>query len=88
MIVTDQSCIYEEAINRLKSENACYHSVPTFLSCKILSNETKIKVRKTIILPIVYIYVLTPLLFNFAILMSTRRPKKRKKGWNRTEYIS
>ena len=45
--------IQEEIKNRLKSENACYHSVQNVLSCGFLSNNTKIKIYRTIILPVV-----------------------------------
>jgi len=37
----------------MKSGNACYHSVQNFLSSSLLSKNTKIKMYRTIILPIV-----------------------------------
>jgi len=37
----------------LRSGNACYHSVQNFLSSKLLSKNLKIKIYRTIILPIV-----------------------------------
>jgi hypothetical protein len=43
-----------EEINRgLKSGNACYHSLQKLLSSSLLSRNVKIKVHKTIILPVV-----------------------------------
>jgi hypothetical protein len=38
---------------RLNSGNACYHSVQYLLSSRLLSKITKIKIYKTIILPVV-----------------------------------
>jgi len=38
---------------RLKSANACHHSVQNILSSKLLSKDAKIKIYRTIILPIV-----------------------------------
>jgi hypothetical protein len=39
--------------SRLKSRNACYHSVQNFLSSRMLSKNTKIKIYRTINLPVV-----------------------------------
>ena len=39
--------------NRLKSGNACYNSVQNLLSSSLLSKSVKIKIYKTIILPVV-----------------------------------
>jgi hypothetical protein len=39
--------------SRLKSGNACYHSVQNILSCGLLSKNIKIKIHRTIILPVV-----------------------------------
>jgi len=50
---TDQNCIQEEIKSRLKSGNACYHSVQNLLSCSFLSKHLKIKKHRTIILPVV-----------------------------------
>jgi len=43
----------EEIKSRLRSENACYHSVQNFLSSTLLSKNLKIKIHRIIILPIV-----------------------------------
>jgi hypothetical protein len=50
-ILTDQNCIHEE-IRRLNSGNACYHAVQNPLSSRLLSRNVKIKIYKTIILPV------------------------------------
>ena len=39
--------------NRLKSGNACYHSVQNLLSCSLLFKSVKIKIYRTIILWVV-----------------------------------
>jgi hypothetical protein len=39
--------------SRLKSGNACYHSVQDFLSSSLLSRNTKINIYRIIILPVV-----------------------------------
>jgi hypothetical protein len=51
--LTNQNSIQEEIKSRLKSGNACYHSVQDPLSSSLLSKNTKIKIYKTIILPVV-----------------------------------
>ena len=38
---------------RLRSENSCYHSVQNLLSSRFLSKNLKIKIYRTIILPVV-----------------------------------
>jgi hypothetical protein len=43
----------EEMKRRLKSGNACYHSVQNLLSSSLLSKNLKIKKKKNIILPVV-----------------------------------
>jgi hypothetical protein len=48
--LTDQNSIHEEIKNRLKSGNACYHSVQNLLSSSLLSKNVKIKIYRTIIL--------------------------------------
>jgi hypothetical protein len=47
----DQNSIQKE---RLKSGNACYYSVQNLLSCSFLSENIKIKLRGTVILPVVW----------------------------------
>jgi hypothetical protein len=49
----NQNSIPEEIKNRLRPGNACYHSVQNLLSSKLLSKNLKMKVYRTIILPIV-----------------------------------
>ena len=39
--------------SRLRSGNACYHSVQNFLSSRLLTKNLKIKIYRTIILPVV-----------------------------------
>ena len=47
------SSIQEEIKGRLKSGNACYHSVRNILSSRLLYKNTKIKTYRNIILPVV-----------------------------------
>jgi len=51
--LTNQNSIAEEIKSRLKSGNACYHSVQNLLSSRLLSKNLKIKIYRTIILPVV-----------------------------------
>jgi hypothetical protein len=51
--LTDQNFIYEEIKSRLNSGNACYHSDQSYLSSRLLSRNVKVKIDKTIILPVV-----------------------------------
>jgi hypothetical protein len=48
-----QNLIQEEIKSRLNSGNACYHSVQDLLSSRLLSKNLKIRIYKTIILPMV-----------------------------------
>ena len=50
--VWDQNSIQEEIKSRLKSGTACYHSVQNLLSSSLLSKNTKIKMYRTIMLPV------------------------------------
>jgi hypothetical protein len=50
--VTNQNLIQEEIKRRLNSGNACYHSVQNLLSSRLLSKKVKIRIYKTIILPV------------------------------------
>ena len=52
-ILTNQNSIVEEIKSRLRSGNACYHSVQNLLSSRVLSKNLKIKIYGTIILPVV-----------------------------------
>jgi len=49
--LTNQNSIKEEIKSRLKSRNACYHSVQNLLSSSLLSKNLKIKIHRTVILP-------------------------------------
>jgi hypothetical protein len=40
-------------MNTLNSGNACYHSVQNILSSRVLSKNVKIRIYKTIILPVI-----------------------------------
>jgi len=51
--LTNQNSIQEEIKSRLKLRNACYYSVQNLLSSSLLSKTLKIKVYRTIILPVV-----------------------------------
>jgi hypothetical protein len=52
--LTYQSFFQEETESRLQSGNACYHSVQHLLSSSLLSKNIKIKIYRTIILPVFY----------------------------------
>jgi UDP-galactopyranose mutase len=52
--LTNRNSIHEEIKSRLKSGNVCYHSVQNLLSSRLLSKNTKIRVYRTIILPVLY----------------------------------
>jgi hypothetical protein len=52
-ILTDKNCIHDEIRSRLNSGNACYNAVQNLLSSRLLSRNVKIKIYKTIILPVV-----------------------------------
>jgi hypothetical protein len=41
--LTDQNCMQEEIKSRLNSGNACYHSVQSLLSSRLLSRNLKVK---------------------------------------------
>jgi hypothetical protein len=51
--LTDQNCMYDEIKSRLNSGNACYHSVQSLLFSCLLSRNIKVKIYKTIILPVI-----------------------------------
>jgi hypothetical protein len=53
MTATNENLSQEEVKRRLNSSNACYHSVQNLLSSRLLSRNIKIKIYKTIILPVV-----------------------------------
>jgi len=51
--LSNQNSIQEKIKGRLKSGNACYHSVQNLLSSRLLPENLKIKIYRTIILPVV-----------------------------------
>jgi len=51
--LTNKNSITEEIKSRLKSGNACYHSLQNILSSRSLSKNLKIKIYRTIILSVV-----------------------------------
>jgi hypothetical protein len=44
--LTDQNCVHGEIKSRLNSGNACYHSVQSLLSSRLLSRNVKVKILK------------------------------------------
>ena len=70
-MLTNQNSIQEEIKSRLKLGNACYYSVQNLLSFRLLSTNLKIKIYRTIILPVVLCGCETWSL----TLMEERRPK-------------
>jgi hypothetical protein len=51
--VTNENLILEDFRRKLNSGNACYHSVQNILSSCLLSKNIKIRIYKTIILPMI-----------------------------------
>ena len=51
--LTNKNSIQEEIKSRLKVWNACYYSVQNLLSSGLLSKKLKIKIYRTVILPVV-----------------------------------
>jgi hypothetical protein len=51
--LSDQNYRHEEIKRKLNLGNACYHSVQSLLSSHLLSRTLKVKIYKTIILPVV-----------------------------------
>ena len=51
--LTNRTSIQEEIKSRLKLGSAFYHSVQNLLSSSVLSKNLKIKIYRTIILPVV-----------------------------------
>jgi hypothetical protein len=50
--LTNQNDIHDEIKSRLNSGNACYYSVQNLLSFRLISKNIKIKIYKTVILPV------------------------------------
>jgi hypothetical protein len=51
--VTDHNCMHEEIKSRLNLGNACYHSVQSLLSSRLLCRKVRVKTYKAVILPVV-----------------------------------
>jgi len=51
--LTNQNSVQEEIKGRLRSGNACYHSVQSLLSSRLLSKNLKNKIYRTRILPVI-----------------------------------
>jgi hypothetical protein len=51
--LTNQNSVHEEIKSRLKSGNACYHSMQNLLSSSLLSKCVKITIYRTIMLLVV-----------------------------------
>ena len=51
--LTNQNSIQEEIKSRLKLGNACYHAVQNLLSSSLLYKNIKIKIYRTVVLPVV-----------------------------------
>jgi sorting nexin-29 len=49
----NQNDIHDEIMSKLNSGNACYYSVQNFLSSRLTPKNLKIKIYKTVILPVV-----------------------------------
>jgi hypothetical protein len=94
--VTNQNLIQQEIKRRFNSGNACYHSVQNLLSSSLLSKKAKLKIYKTIILPVVlYGYEIWCLalreehslrMFDNRVLRKIFQPKRDevRGGWKRT----
>jgi hypothetical protein len=52
-MLTNQNNIHDDIRSRLNSGNACYHSIQNLLSSRLISKNLKIKIYKTVILPVV-----------------------------------
>jgi hypothetical protein len=52
--LTEQNCMHDEIKSRLNSGNAYYHSVQSLLSSHLLSRNLKVKIYKTIIVPVLF----------------------------------
>jgi hypothetical protein len=51
--LTVQNFIHEEIKSRVNSGNACCHSMQSLLSSRLLSRNVKVKIHKTVILPVI-----------------------------------
>jgi hypothetical protein len=55
--LTNQNYIHDEIKSRLNSGNVCYYSVQSVLPSRLISKNLKIKIYKTLILPVVLVWV-------------------------------
>ena len=55
--LTHQNSIPEEIKSRLRLGNAWYYSVQNILSSRLLCKNLKIKIYRTVILPVVFVWV-------------------------------
>jgi hypothetical protein len=76
-MMINQNLIQGEIKRRLKSGNACYHSVQNLLTSRLLSKNIKIRIYETTILPAV--------LYRFETLCLTLREFRRIFGPKRDE---
>jgi len=67
--LTNQNSIQEEIKSRLKSGNACYHPAQNLFPSSLLSKNLKIKILRTIILPVV--------LYGYETWLLTLREERR-----------
>jgi hypothetical protein len=78
--LTNQNSIQEEIKSRLKSRSACYRSVQNVLSSSLLYKNLKIKIYRTIILPVVLngfeTWLLTLRVFDNRVLGRIFEPKR------------
>jgi hypothetical protein len=96
--ITNQNLIQEEIKRRLNSGNASYHSVQNLLSSRLLSENVKVRIYNTIILPVVLYgceawsltvreeHKLT--VFENRVLMRICEPKRDEVmgGWRKLSY--
>jgi hypothetical protein len=95
--LTNQDSIQEEVKSRLKSGNACCYSVQNLLSSRLLSKDLKIRIYRTIILPVVLYGCVTWSLtlkeerrlrvFENRLLRRIFRPKRDEVTGNGENYI-
>jgi hypothetical protein len=87
--VTNQNLIQEGIKRRLNSGNACYHSVQNLLSSRLLSENVKVRIYKTIILPVVLYGCETWSLFENRVLRRIFGPKRHgvTGGWRKLHNV-
>ena len=52
-IITNRNEMHKEIKYRLNSGNACYYALQGLLSSQLLSKKVKLKIYKTVILPVI-----------------------------------